>query len=238
MGKLRGGHQCRVEDANAMVHLVALLQTTQDGDGVLHTGLVDDDRLETALQRSVLFDVFAIFIERRRADGTQFPASELRLEQVGGIDGTFRGAGADDGVQLVDEQDDLPLAGSYLLEERLEPVLEFAAEFRARDHGTEVHRDDALALERLGHVARDDPSRETLDDGGLAHARVSDEHGVVLRAAGKDLHDAADLVVAPDYGVNLAFARLFGEVASVLFEGLVFPLGILVGDALVAAHLL
>ena len=52
------------------------------------------------------------------------------------------------------------------------------------------------------------------------------------------LHDAADFVVAADDGVDLALARLLGEVAAVFFERLVFALGILVGDALVAAHLL
>ena len=52
------------------------------------------------------------------------------------------------------------------------------------------------------------------------------------------LHDAADFVVAADDGVDLAFAGLFGEVAAVFFQRLVFALGVLVGDALVAAHLL
>ena len=102
----------------------------------------------------------------------------------------------------------------------------------------EVHGDDALALERFGHVAGDDPARESLDDGRLADAGVADEHGVVLRAAREHLHDAADFVVAADHGVDLALARLFGEVAAVFLQRLVFALGILVGDALVAAHLL
>ena len=54
----------------------------------------------------------------------------------------------------------------------------------------------------------------------------------------KHLHDAADFVVAADDGVDLAFTGLFGEVLAVFLQGLVFALGILVGDALVAAHLL
>src|SRR5882724_8427809 len=46
---------------------------------------------------------------------------------------------------------------------------------------------------RLGHVARDDPLGEPLDDRGLAYAGLADEHGVVLRAAAQNLDDAADL---------------------------------------------
>ena len=42
-------------------------------------------------------------------DGVKFPASQHRLEHVGGIDRAFGRAGANDRVQFVDEKDDLPL---------------------------------------------------------------------------------------------------------------------------------
>ena len=125
-----------------------------------------------------------------------------------------------------------------LLEDGLEAVLELAAVLRAGDERAEVERDDALVLQRLGHVALDDALREALDDRGLADARLADQHGVVLRAAREHLHDAADLVVAADDRVELALARELGEVAAVLLEGLVAVLGVLVGHALVAADLL
>ena len=41
---------------------------------------------------------------------------------------------------------------------------------------------------------RDDLLREPLDDGGLAHAGLADQHRVVLGAAGQDLDDALDLL--------------------------------------------
>ena len=90
-----------------MVLLVALAQAAQDRDGVLDGRLADEDRLEAALQRGVLFDVLAIFVERGGADAVQLTPGQHRLEHVGGIHGAFGSAGADDGVQLVDEQDDL-----------------------------------------------------------------------------------------------------------------------------------
>ena len=36
-------------------------------------------RLETALQRRVFFDIFAVFVERRRADAVQLAARQHRL---------------------------------------------------------------------------------------------------------------------------------------------------------------
>ena len=92
-----------------------------------------------------------------------------------------------------------------------------------------------LSRRLSGHVAGDDAAGEALDDGGFADAGFADQYGVVLGAAAEHLDDAANLFVAADDGVELAAAREFGEIFSVLFEGLEFALGILVGDALRSA---
>ena len=67
-------------------------------------GCVDEHGLEAALERGVLLDVLAVLVERGRADGVQLAAGEHRLEQVAGVHGALGRAGADDRVQLVDEQ--------------------------------------------------------------------------------------------------------------------------------------
>ena len=93
-----------------------------------------------------------------------------------------------------------------------------------------------LSFNISGTSPVDDAAGEALDDGGLADAGLADEDGVVFGAAGEDLDDAADLFVAADDGVELALAREVGEVFGVLLEGLELGLGVLVGDALRAAH--
>ena len=82
----------------------------------------------------------------------------------------------------------------------------------------------------------DDAAGEAFDDGGLADAGFADEDRVVFRTAREDLHDAANLLVAADDGVELALAREVGEVFSILRKRLELAFGGLVGDALVAAH--
>ena len=109
VGEHGGGDERRVADAHAVVRLVALLQPAQDRDRVRDRRLADEDRLEAPLERGVLLDVLAVLVERRRADRAQLAAREHRLEQVRGVDGALRRAGADDRVQLVDEEDDLAL---------------------------------------------------------------------------------------------------------------------------------
>ena len=104
----RRGDDRGVGDPDAVVHLVALLEPAQDADGVLDARLADEDLLEAALEGRVLLDVLAELVERRGADHAQLTAGEHRLDHVAGVHGgVAAGAGADDGVQLVDEGDDL-----------------------------------------------------------------------------------------------------------------------------------
>ena len=81
-----------------------------------------------------------------------------------------------------------------------------------------------------------DATGEALDDSGLADSWLADEDGVVFGAAGEHLDNAANLLVATDDGVELAVAREFGEVFTVLLQRLELSLGVLVGDALRSAH--
>ena len=62
IGKNGRGDQCLVPDLYAVEDLVAGLQAPQDGDGILHAGLGDHDRLEPALQGSVLLNVFTVLV--------------------------------------------------------------------------------------------------------------------------------------------------------------------------------
>ena len=107
VGKRRRRHDGRIGDAHAVMDFVFLLQAAQDRDGVLHRRLADEHRLEAPRQGGVLLDIFAVFVQRGGADAMQFAARQRRLQQVGGIHRAFRLAGADQGVHLVDEEDDL-----------------------------------------------------------------------------------------------------------------------------------
>ena len=144
--------------------------------------------------------------------------------------------GAHQGVELVDEENDLTLGAFHLLEHRLEPVLEFAAVLGAGHQRPHVEGHQAPVFEGLGHVAVDDPLGQALDDGGFAHARLADQHRVVLGAPGEHLHDAADFLVPADHRVELALPGQIGQIAAESLQGLVFLFRIRIGDALGAAH--
>ena len=191
VGEGRGGDDRRVGDLHAVEDLVALLQTAQDGDRVLHGRLVDHDGLEAALERRILFNVFAVFVERGRADAVQLAARQHRLEQVARVHAALGLARADDRVQLVDEEQDASLRGLDLVQNRLQALLKFAAVFCAGDQRAHIQREDRLVLKRLRHVAAHDALRQPLGDGRLADARLADEHRVVLRLAREDADDVS-----------------------------------------------
>src|SRR6185437_3030187 len=229
VGQGRRGHHRAIRDAHAVVHLVALLETAQNGDRVRHARLAHVHRLETPLERRVLLDMLAILVELGGAHYAQLAARQHGLEHVARIHGAFRGARADERVQLVNEDDELSVARGDLLEHRLESLLELTAELGAGNEGAEVESHEALVLEALRYIAVHDALRESLDDGRLADAGFADEHRIVLRAARKHLYHAADFLVAADYGIELALARRLGEIARVALQRLVLRLRRLIG---------
>jgi hypothetical protein len=221
-----------------VVDLVALLEPAQDADRVLHARLADQHLLEPALQRGVLLDVLAVLVQRGRADHPQLAAGQHRLDHVARVHRALaRGTGADDRVQLVDERDHFTGRVGDLLEHGLQPLLELAAELRARDHRPEVQCHDALAAQRLRHVTGDHALGEALDDRGLADAGLADQHRVVLGAPGQHLHDPADLRVAADHRVQLALAGAGRQVDAVLLQRLVGALRVRAGHPRRPAHL-
>ena len=78
-----------------------------------------------------------------------------------------------------------------------------------------VQGQDALALERLGDVTGDDAVGQALGDGGLAHAGVADQHGVVLGPTAQHLHDPADLLIPADDRVQFPLAGIRGQIPGV-----------------------
>src|SRR5699024_6137661 len=88
--------------------------------------LINLYRLEPTLQRRVLVNVLAVLIQRGRTNGLQLTASQLRFEQGRRIDSAFCGTCADQGVDLVDEQDDIA-ALVNLLQHLLQALFEVTA---------------------------------------------------------------------------------------------------------------
>ena len=139
------------------------------------------------------------------------PRASAGLMMLRRVDRAFGRAGADQRVQLVDEQDDLAGRAADLVHHALHALFELAAVLRAGDQAGQVERDHALVAQRLGNLGLDDALRQAFGDRRLADAGLADQGRVVLGAAREDLDDALDLGGAADDRVELVLA---GEDAS------------------------
>ena len=148
-------------------------------------------------------------------------AGQHRLQHVARVHRALGLAGADDRVQLVDEQDDLPLGVLHFLQHGLEALLKLAAELGAGDQRAHVQRAKTVLSFRPSGTSPRTIRWARLDDRRLAHARLADEHRVVLGLAAEHLDDAPDLGVPADDRVQLAvLARSIGSGPGRTFRGL------------------
>ena len=237
LGELDGGDDGLVADAHVVVVLVALFEAAEDGDGRGLVGFVDHDFLEAALEGFVLLEVFLILVEGGGADRTELAAGEGGFEDVCGIHGTFAFAGADQGVDFVDEEDDFAVGLRHFVDDSFEALFKLAFVLGAGYECAHVEGEDLFGAEILGDVAADDALCETFGDGGFAGAGFADEHGVVLGAARENLKHAAYLLVTADDGVELALACALVQINRVFREGVVGVFGALVGGFLAFAEL-
>ena len=129
-------------------------------------------------------------------------------------------------MQLVNEDDGVLILHQFL-HDGLQPLFELAAILGAGDDQRKIQRQNALIGQEAGHVAVGDALGQAFDDGGLADARLADQHRIVLGAAAQDLHHALQFVIAPDQGIEQAVHRGLGQVAAELTEKRAFfrPIG-------------
>ena len=226
-GQLHGGLQCLVGDVQLVVLLILLPQALQDLQGSLLTGLAHRHRLEPAFQSGVLFDILAIFVQGGGADDLDLTAAQSGLDDIGGVHRALGGACAHDGVQLIDEEDDVAVLLN-LLHHLLDTLLKFAPVLGAGHHAGKVQRQELLIQQVFRHIAHGDLPGQALGDGSLAHAGLTDQAGVVLGAAGQDLDDPLDLVITADDRVQLAGPGIRRQITGELCQCLA-ALAVLLG---------
>ena len=196
---------------------VFVAQALQNFDGIVHGGSLDLDGLETSFERGILLDVLAIFVQGGGADTLHLATGKRGLDDIAGIHGALGRAGTHDGVQFVNEENDV-FGATDFIHHRLDAFLKLAAILGARDHEGEIERDHAFVEENFRHIAFDDFLGQTFHDGRLAHARFTEQNRIVLGTAAKDLDNPFDFVFAADHGIHFALAGNFRQITTESLE--------------------
>ena len=88
-----------------MVGFVAGLEGAQNVEGLLRVGFLDVHGLEPTGQRRVPLDVPAVFVQRGGADSLKLAPRQGGFKHIASVQATLAGAGANQGVHLVQEDD-------------------------------------------------------------------------------------------------------------------------------------
>ena len=200
-----------------MVLLVAVLKTVNNRNGVVVVWLADVDRLETPLKCSVLLDMFTVLFCRSCTNDLDFSTRQRRLKDGRGVDGAFCGTCANDGVNLVNEEDVI-LGFLQLSNNLLHAVLKLTAILRSCYQACQVKRPDLLSAQDVRNVARCNELSQALNNGGLTNAGIAQDKWVVLLAAGKNLHDTLNLAVTANDRVKLFICSKLSKVAAKLLQ--------------------
>ena len=123
-----------------MVVFISFLQSAKDGDGSLHVWLVYHDGLEASFKGFVFLKVLLILIEGGGTDRTEFTSRQSWLEDVGCIHSSAGLTCADEGVDFIDEEDDLSIALDNSLDNGLQSLLELALILSTCYEGTHIKR--------------------------------------------------------------------------------------------------
>ena len=196
--KHSSSNQGSVFNTHAMMYLITLAQTTQNRNSILNTRLFYHNRLETTLQSTVLFNIFAVLVQCRCTNAAQLATSKHRLKDIACVHSALGSTGADNGVQLINKHDNLSCALADSLQHLFQALLELTAILGTGNQRRQVQSIQCLVLQAFRHISGHDTSCQTFNNRGFADTRLTNEHRVIFLTTGKNLNRAADFLITPD----------------------------------------
>ena len=139
-------------------------------------------------------------------------------------------------MQLIDKEQNATFAVFDFREDRLEAFFKLATVFGSGHQRAHIERKDGFIFDALGHVAAHNALRQAFDNRGLTHARLTNEHRIVLGLAGENADHTADLVVATDHRIHFTLTRLLNQIDAVFLERFESRFRVAAADVLAAPH--
>ena len=215
MRELHGSNQGIVLNAHAVVIFVTLFESAENGNGVFGSGFFNQNCLEAALESLVLLKILLIFFQSSGTNTAEFATRQGGFENVCRVHRALALASTDKRMDFVDKEDDIALSRRHFIDHALQAFLKFALIFRSRYERSHIEGVKMLILQIFRHVAAHNALCDTLNYGCFTRTRFADKNRIVLRATAQDLEHTANLIVAPNYGVEFAITGFFYEVTGI-----------------------
>ena len=205
---------------------IGLGNALHDLAGFLNGRFCHGDRLETALQRGVFLNVFAVFRKGRSTDHLDLASGKGGLQDVGSIHTAFRVTGTHQIVDFIDDEDDIA-ALLDLADQALHTAFKLATELGTGHKGSQIQQEHFLIPQLVGHFPGGDPLGKTFRNSGLTDTGLTDETGIVLLAAVQNLNHTLGFHITADDFIQLSGLCSTGQVHTVAVQELVFVLFLL-----------
>ena len=208
---------------NAMVFLVFFTDIVQNLHAFLRRSRFNHHHLETAFQRSVLFNVLTVFIEGGSPYALNFAPCQSGLEHVAGIQRTTGTASTHNGMNLIDEQNYV-VSFLQLHHQSFHALFKLTAVFGSGHHTGNIQTNYALVEQHPANLALNNAQRKSLGDGRFTHPGFSNQNGVIFLAAAENLTNTLYLFFAAYNGIQLPFLSRFGEIPAKVVQNRCFAL--------------
>ena len=199
--------------------LVAVLDVFEDCYGVFGVCRFKCDTLETPVKSSILFNGLSELVDGGGTNALYLATCQGRFENVCCVKGPRSSPGTDDGMDFIDEENDLAVFFQFVYEAS-QPFFELSAVLCACHKRSHIQGNDAFVGNCMGDIALHYPLCQSFHKGRFPDSRLSDEDGIVFLAPGKNLCCTFYFTATADNGVKHPIACRLCKVGSkVVYNG-------------------
>ena len=207
----RRGIDSAVFDSYAVMFLIFAFQSMQYRYRIADRRRIYRYGLESSFKRAVFFKIFSVLVQRRRADGLQFPSRKLRFEYVCRVHAALGATRSDDSMNLVDKEYCIP---SFVesFDCLFKTLFKFASVFRTGKKTCHIQGKYAFVFEKFGNFSLDYCLGKSLDDRAFTDARFAYKDRVIFLSSRKYLYYSVYLAVSSNYRVEFSVPRFLSKV--------------------------
>ena len=198
-----------------MEGFISILDPVKDVQRFLFAGGDHLNRLKTPFQGTVLLNGPPEFIRRSGSETLDLTSGQSWFENVGGIQGAFRRSRPHQGVEFINEDDEVGVLHE-LLDDGFESLFELSTVLGTGYDQRDIEGQQPLVTEHGGNIPIHNLLGQPFDDGRLSDTRLSNQDRIVLGPATQDLNDSFHFGLPPDQWIQGSRNCRIGQIAAEL----------------------